>query len=110
MAGFQQLRVTNTVDFTGAAKIGVGAPFTKGEVLYVDSRSWGVGSDSYGVQARNPNYPLATIGAAYDLCTSGNGDYIFVLDGYDNDAVTITVAKTNLHIIGLGSVNHRAPF
>ncbi len=108
MAGFQQLRVTRKVDFTGAVKVGIGDPLTKGKVLYVDSRSWGVGSDGY--DGLDPNYPLATIKQAYSLCTSGDGDYIFLLDGYDNDTVTITVAKTNLHFIGLGSVNQRAPF
>lgn len=104
----QQLKVTRKVDFTGAVKVGVSAPFTKGKVLYVDSRSWGVGSDSY--DGLDPNYPLATITRALALCTAGNGDYIFCLDGYDNDEATITVAKSNVHIIGLGNANIRAPF
>ncbi len=108
MAGFQQLRVNRKVDFRGAVKVGVGDPLTKGKILYVDSRSWGVGSD--GNEGTDPNYPLATGVKAVSLCTAGNGDYIFFLDGYDNDTTTITVAKSNLHFIGLGSVNHRAPF
>lgn len=108
MAGFQQLRVTREVDFTGAVKLGLGNPITKGKVLYVDTRSWGVGDDGY--DGLNPNYPLATITQAESLCTDGAGDYIFVLDGYNNDTATITVDTTNLHIIGLGATNHRAPF
>jgi hypothetical protein len=108
MAGFQDLRVSRTVNFSGATKIGVGDPLTKGKVIYVDSRSWGVGAS--GRTGSDPNYPLNTITNALALCTAGNGDYILCLDGYDNDAVTITVAKSNVHIIGLGSVNHRAPF
>lgn len=108
MAGFQQLRVTREVNFTGAVLKGVGTPLTKGKILYVDSRSWGVGDSGY--EGTDPNYPLNSITNAMAKCTAGNGDYIFVLDGYDNDAATITVAKTNLHFIGLGSKSHAAPF
>lgn len=108
MAGFQQLRVTKKVNFSGAALVGVGSPLTRGKVLFVDTRSWGIGSDGY--EGTDPNYPLATLSTAYGKCTSGAGDYIFVLDGYDNDTTTITVAKTNLHIIGLSNGNHAAPF
>ena len=108
MAGFQQLRVTRKVDFRGAVKVGLGYPITKGKVLYVDSRSWGVGAS--GRDGLDPDYPLNTMANAYALCTAGNGDYIFLLDGYDNDTATLTIAKTNLHIIGLGSKSHSAPY
>jgi hypothetical protein len=108
MAGFQDLRVNRKVDFRGAVKVGVGDPITKGKVIYVDSRSWGVGAS--GRDGLDPNYPLNKVDTAVGLCTAGNGDYIFVLDGYDNDATTITVDISNIHIIGLGGVNHRAPF
>lgn len=99
-----------TFDVSGATLLGVNPMLGKGQVLYVDTRSWGVGNDNNGLKAKDPNFPLATIGAAYTLCTAGRGDYIFVLDGYDNDAATITIAKSNLHIIGLNGANHRAPF
>ncbi len=108
MAGFQQLKVTKKADFTGATVLGAGWPITKGKVLFVDTRSWGNGAT--GRDGTDPNYPLSTLTEAYGKCTSGNGDYIFVLDGYDNDTTTITIAKTNLHIIGLSNGNHAAPF
>ncbi len=107
MAGFQQLRVTREFNAIGATLLGVGYPITRGKVLFVDSASWGTGDNGY--DGTNPNYPLATITAAIAKCTSGNHDYIFVLNSWDNDAVTITVNKTCVHIIGLSGSNHRAP-
>lgn len=87
--------------------VGKSAPGA-GKVFYVDSRSWGSGSDVNG--GLNPDLPLATIEQAYALAVSGRHDYIVCLDGYDNDAATITIAKTGLHFIGLDGANHRAPF
>ena len=80
-----------------------------GKTFFVDSRSWGSGSDG-NLPGTNPNYPLATIQAAYALCTAAKNDYIVCLDGYDNDTATITIAKTGLHIIGVNGPDHRAPF
>jgi hypothetical protein len=79
-----------------------------GKVFYVDSRSWGTASDTNA--GTDPNYPLATIAAALALCTSGEQDYVVCLDGYDNDAAAISVAKTALHIIGVGNSNTFSPF
>ena len=101
---FDYLEVTPGGVLTGYA------PYTwgRGNVFYVDSRSWGIGNDSY--PGTNPNEPLATIQAAYAKCTTAQNDYIILLDGYDNDTATITVAKTGLHFIGVNGMNHRAPF
>ncbi len=107
MAGFQQLTVTKEVDFTGAVKLGVGDPITRGKVIYVDSASWGKGSSGY--DGSNPNYPLNKIDTAVGLCTAGNGDYIFALNSWENDTTTITVDIATTHIIGLGNFNQRAP-
>jgi len=104
----QQIRVTRKIDCRGAVKVGMGDPITKGKVLFVDTRSWGVGAA--GRDGLDYNYPLNTVTNALSECTAGNGDYIFVLDGYDNDAVTIEIAKSNVHIIGLTNANHRAPW
>jgi len=76
--------------------------------FYVDSTSWGSGSDSR--QGTDPNYPLATIAKALDLAVSGRNDYIVVLNSWDNDTTTITVEKTGIHIIGINGNNHRAPW
>jgi hypothetical protein len=73
----QQLRVTRAVDFTGATQTGIlPAIMGKGRVFYVDGTS---GSDTYGVQSQNPNYPLETITGAMDICTSAVGDIIVVM-------------------------------
>lgn len=95
----QQLRVTKTVDFTGAVKIGIGDLTNVGSVFYVDGNS---GSDSYGVQSKNSNYPMKTINATLDLCTAGKDDYIIVKDYWNADGATITVDVDCVHIIGVG--------
>ncbi len=104
----QQLRVTRKVDFSGAVKVGVGDPLTRGKVLYVDSADWGKGNDGY--EGTDPNYPLAKIQTAINKCTADNNDYIFCVNSYDNDLTTILVNKSSLHIIGLGTWNPRGPW
>jgi hypothetical protein len=96
------------VQFQGGVQ-GLLADRGNGQTFYVDSRSWGSGDDD-NLPGTDPNHPLATLATAYGLCTSGAGDYIVCLDGYDNDTTSITIAKTNLHIIGVNGVNPRAPF
>ncbi|KKL49386.1 hypothetical protein LCGC14_2316010, partial [marine sediment metagenome] len=79
MAGFQQLRVTREVDFTGATILGAGGvpgALASGKTFYVDATS---GADGYGTLSQNFNYPLETITAAMDLCTANKGDTIVVL-------------------------------
>jgi hypothetical protein len=80
-----------------------------GKTFWVDTTSWGTGSDS-ATRGRNPNYPLATIEYAMTLCTANNNDYIIVLNGWDNDTTTISLDKQAVHIIGVNGFNHRAPF
>ncbi len=79
-----------------------------GNTYYVDSRSWGTAADTNN--GLTPDEPLATVNAAIAKCTAGAHDYIFCIDGYDNDTATITIAKSGLHIIGVDGANHRAPF
>ena len=96
----QQLRVTRKVDFTGATQIGFGndAHLAGGKVLFVDGIN---GADGY--EGTNPNYPLLTIVQPMSKCTSANNDYIFVLDCWDQESAwPITLAKQQLHIVGLG--------
>jgi len=83
-------------------------PAGAGKVFFADTRSWGAGSDSN--EGTDPNYPLATVTAALAKATAGRHDYIFLLDGYDNDEVSIVVNKSATHIIGLGTDSHRSPF
>ncbi len=109
MSYVQQLKVARKLDASGAQVVGLMPNvWGNGKVYFVDSRSWGSGSD--GNSGLDPNKPLAKIATAYGKCTSGNHDYIICLDGYDNDTATITIAKTALHIIGVDGANHRAPF
>lgn len=96
MAGFQNLRVNRTVDFTGATQIGVGNPMLVGKVLYVNSD----GADGY--EGTNYNYPKKTIQSAIDACTSGDHDYIFVIKSYQEDVTSIQLNKAHIHLIGLG--------
>jgi hypothetical protein len=105
----QDLKVTRKLDASGARLIGFSPPtWGVGKVYYVDSRSWGSGSN--GNSGLNPDHPLSTIQAAYAKCTAGKQDYIILLDGYDNDTATVTIAKSGIHIIGVNGYNHRAPF
>ncbi len=74
MAGFQQLRVTKKVNFTGAVKIGMGDySLGKGKTYYVDD----AGAD--GNEGLDPNYPMLTIKAALARCTSSIGDAVVTM-------------------------------
>lgn len=102
MAGFQQLRVTKEVNFTGAVKIGVGGDVQlSGDRFYVDGN---LGSDGRGVQSRNWKTPMKTIAATLDLCTANNNDYIIVLDHYQ-ETFPISVDVASVHIIAAGPYN-----
>jgi hypothetical protein len=104
----QQLKVTRKLDVSGATLVGFSPPtWGVGKVFYVDSRSWGIGSDNNS--GLDPTQPLAKIRTAMGYCTDDKNDYIIVLSSYDLDVLTIPVNKTTTHIIGVGSVNHRAP-
>ena len=72
-----------------------------GKVFFVDPAN---GSD--GNVGRRPDQALDTVAAAYDLCTDGAGDTIYLLNdgntsGSAREAATITWAKDNTHLVGL---------
>lgn len=111
MAGFQQLRVTREVDFTGTRQIGVGSQhiFGAGNIYYVNAESsYGPGADD-AYAGTNPDYPLATITQALSLCEDRHNDYIFVMGSYQTDTFPLAPAKRNVHLIGLGDAT-RSPF
>ena len=78
-----------------------------GKVYFVETTGT-TGSDSNS--GLSPDVPLLKIQTALANCTSGNHDYIFVLNAWDGDAATITVAKNTVHIIGMSCKNHSAPW
>jgi len=93
----------------------VGVPFNsllgpQGDVFFVSpyrtaSATSGIGNDG------NPgtfNKPMKTISAAYERCTSGHGDIIYVMansnasaDVTDDLSATLTWSKDAVHLIGL---------
>lgn len=95
----QQLKVTRTIDITGATKIGFGinGETFGGGVYYVDGID---GAD--GHLGTNPNYPKKTITSALASCTSDNNDYIFVKDAWAQESSwPIDITKVLVHIIGM---------
>jgi len=74
-------------------------------VYFVSARS-GVGDDDNA--GTDPDAPLATLEAAYLKCTANRGDYIFALDFWEASAPPLTIAKADIHLIGMGSGNFDA--
>jgi len=109
MAGFQQLRVTREVDFTGATQINVGGvPNHHGTDFYVDCVD-GVDTDD----GKSWEYAKLTIEGALDKCTSGKDDYIYVRNlpyGTSVETFPITVGKDNVHIICVSHGGMRGGF
>ena len=104
----QQLKVTRKLDVSGATLVGFGPPvWGIGKAYYVDSTSWGKGSDNNS--GLDPSQPLAKIQTALGYCTAGANDYVIILNAWDNDLATITVAKNQVHIIGVSCRQHSAP-
>lgn len=96
----QQLRVTREVDFTGAAQIGVGGGINNllgGKTFFVNSST---GSNSY--EGTSPAYPLADVATALGKCTTLKHDYIFVQNFSTLTDPPLTIAKWDIHLIGLG--------
>ncbi len=102
------INFTGNVRFLGGVN-GVIPGWGAGKTFFVDTTSWGAGNDG-NLPGTNPDKPLAKISTALGLCTAGANDYVIVLNGWDNDAATIEVAKSSVHIIGINGVNHRAPW
>ena len=83
MAGFQQLKVTRKVDFTGATKIGMGDySLGIGKTFYVDMN----GAD--GGPGTDPNHPFKTMTAAIDACTASHFDAVVVMQESPSTATT----------------------
>lgn len=74
-----------------------------GNVYYVDGNS---GSDS--ASGEWPDDPLKTITAALAKCVANHDDYIYVIDGWNQDGGVITVSTHRVHIIGVG--NNLSPY
>jgi len=97
----QDLRVTRTANFTGATVTGLNnglGLMGKGRVFYVDNTS---GSDGYGVQSQNPNYPMLTISGAMDLCTASVGDVVCVMQNSPSTATTGEVWPIAMDVAGV---------
>lgn len=105
MAGFQQLTVTRKADFTGATVLGLGN-IGVGRVFYVDVDN---GADGYGVKSQNPNYPMATIQGAINLCTNWYHDYVFIMHKATDDITTTTPILMNKHTVHLVGVSNPTP-
>lgn len=79
-----------------------------GNVYYVDGYN---GKDTY---CGDLKHPVKTIGAAHDLCTADNNDYIVVLKYQSSTTYAleatkpITITKSRVHIIGVHKF--RGPF
>lgn len=70
-----------------------------GTAFYVDGVS---GSDSN--DGKSPKTALATVKAAYDLCTAEKHDVVYLIAGdtAQNPTATLTWAKDYTHLIGIG--------
>jgi len=80
---------------------GRGGEFTPlGSSFYVDERD---GSDDYN--GLSPQTAKETIAAAIGLCTTGQGDYVFALNAWTVPDAPLTISKTDIHLIGIGSGN-----
>ena len=92
----------------GALPIIQDAKAFAGNVFFVDaSTAQGGTTSGYG---NHPDKALTTIDSAVDLCTSSQGDAIFVLAGHTETvdaAGDITLDKIGVSIIGLGIGNNR---
>ena len=107
MAGFQNLRVNRSVDFSGATLQGFGVtPFLSGgKVLFVD---YLLGAD--GNAGTNPNYPKQTIASAFasltGKTTGWHNDYIFIIASKDQDdaaAIAPTTTDAHWHLVGISN-------
>ncbi len=106
-------------DYTPALKYGhkiypediagiVGLP-SVGNIIYVDPTS---GSDTANPGTASNN-ALATVGAAYDKCTSGNHDVVIIApsggSGRTTETTAITWGKRFTHIIGSAAPTAQDP-
>lgn len=102
MAGFQQLKVTREVDFTGATQIGIGGEYIRGNVYYVDSTT---GDNDY--DGRSWDNAVASITQALVLVAAATpvttNHIIMVAQGDYTEHVTVASTLQGTKIIGLSS-------
>lgn len=87
------------------------AKYFAGNIFFVDTNTAQGGTTSgFGY---HPDRALTTVDSAVDLCTSSQGDAIFVLAGHTESwsaAGTLTLDKIGVSVIGLGIGNNRPTF
>lgn len=80
----------------------IGAPFTTGKVIYVNSNAADPASDAEGFGYAKDT-PCLTLDYALSLCTANEGDVIVLMPGH---AETLTAVQSldvaGVHILGLG--------
>lgn len=77
----------------------LGMPIGAGKVFWVNTAANGGDDGNVGTR---PDQPFETIIYALTQCVSERNDYIMVIDDWQ-EATTITVNKTRVHIIGLAN-------
>jgi hypothetical protein len=87
-----------------------GIPPTTGKVVFVCNATNANGSD--GNRGTDPSQPLATVNAAYALCTANRGDLIIVMPGHAETVTATSIAHNvaGVQVIGLGSGALRPTF
>ena len=77
-------------------------PLSAGKVFFCELFNGANGNNGI-----NPNTPFSTIAYALTQCVANRGDYIYVMDGW-NEATPIALNIARTHIIGIG--NPRLPY
>lgn len=84
-----------------------------GNVFFVDASAPAAQRGTTSGFGTHPDRPLSTVDSAVDLCTSSQGDAIFVLAGHTESwaaAAVLTLDKIGVSVIGLGTGNNRPTF
>lgn len=109
MAGFQQLKVTREVDFTGAVQIAVGGNFDRNARVYYVNNITGSSSND-GLTWNNPMDEPSTAITAHEtyrqLQGTSTNDYIrnaIVIQGTGTAYTALTALPSYCDIIGLGA-------
>lgn len=75
-----------------------------GSIFWVNT-SGNRGSDDANNPGLHWKTPLLTIARAHTLCTTGQNDYVIVIDAWSEDTEPIQITKDQVHIIGVGALN-----
>ena len=95
----------NGISVFGLPVLPGGVPATSGSVFFVDSVT-----GSNGNSGKDSRHPFATIVKALTACTAAKGDTIICMPGHAEAvtaAGTITVSKSGVRIVGLGTGRQR---